>query len=102
MKTTTVIIAIILCLLSLSCSDANKEYVKSRAEQRWLEAGYKVIGYEGHQWGFGIGPYGGAQVWYQLETIKPNGVRYSGYLQRWGDEPLQMYGPKAIDAIKPN
>lgn len=84
------------------CGSANREYIKERAEQRWEEVGFRVIGYEGYQWGFWIGgKWGGACVWYMLEPVKSNGIHYSGYLQRWGDE-LHVYGPKAIDAIKPN
>jgi hypothetical protein len=102
MKTKLSIVLLLLIIALSGCSEANKEYIQLRAEKRWEEVGFRVVGYEGHQWGMGIGKYGGACVWYQLETMKPNGVRYTGYLQRWGDEPLQVYGPKAIDAIKPN
>lgn len=80
---------------------ANKDYVQAHAVERWESVGFRVTGYAGHQWGTGIGVYGGARIWYYLEPIKPNGIHYTGYLKRWGDEPLQVYGPAAIDAIKP-
>lgn len=78
----------------------NLGYIKAHAEARWHEIGYEVVGYEGHQWSYGLGPYGGARVWYQLRAIPDDGRRYSGFLMRWGDEPLQIYGPKAVDAAR--
>lgn len=92
---------IMLSALICACGSGNREYVEERAETRWNQVGYRIIGYEGYQWGFWFGPYGGAAVWYQLETTTPNGVRYTGFLYRWGNE-IHVYGPKAVDAIKPN
>lgn len=85
------------------CSNGNLEYVKPLAEKRWEEVGFKVVGYQGHQWGYGgFGTaYGGAKVWYELRTEPDNGVTYSGYIKRWGGS-LELYGPFARDAIKPN
>lgn len=91
-------------ILFYGCSSGNLDYVKSRAEERWNKQGFQVVDYEGYQWGelgiFGL-PYGGAYVWYRLKKIPDNGITYSGYLQRWGNE-IHVYGPKAIDAIRPN
>ena len=79
----------------------NKSYVKENAEQRWKEVGFTIVGYEGWQWGTWLGgKLGGPNVWYQLKTIPENGIRYTGYLKRWGDE-IHVYGPEAVDAIKP-
>lgn len=93
---------IIIALLLLSgCSAGNLDYVKERSETKWKELGYTPIAYEGFQWGFGgFGTeYWGAKVWWTMER-KANGIVYTGYIQRWGNE-LHIYGPKAIDAIKP-
>jgi len=103
LKSTMTLLAIscaaLLCLSG--CGSANRKYIEQRAQDRWREVGYRVVGYEGYQWGMWLGgKWGGACVWYQLETVEPNGIRYSGYLQRWGDE-LHVYGPEALDAIKP-
>ena len=95
--------------LIYNVSPGNLEYVKQHAEARWSELGFRVIGYDGFNWGdcwFGV--YGGAKVWYVLQrnlqtqfgTFFNNGITYCGYLQRWGDE-IHMYELKAIDAIKP-
>lgn len=97
-------IFIVTAFISLAgCSNGNLEYVKQHAEKRWEEIGFKVVGYQGHKWGFGgFGTtYGGAEVWYELRTIPDNGITYSGYLQRYGDS-LEVYGPVARDAIKSN
>ena len=84
------------------CSNGNLEYVKENAVDRWKEVGFEIVGYQGHQWGLGgMGSqYGGAKVWYELRKIPDNGITYSGYLVRWGDN-LEVYGPTARDAIKP-
>lgn len=100
MKLAIAIAAISLTLVG--CSPSNLEHVKDRADARWSELGFKVVGYQGHEWGgLGFGTsYGGAKVWHELRTVPDNGITYSGYLQRWGDD-LEAYGPKARDAIKP-
>ena len=96
----------LLCLsvfaLLAGCSNGNLEYVKERAEGRWEEVGFQVVGYQGYKWSFGgMGTsYGGAGVWYELRKIPDNGITYSGYLHRWGDT-LEVYGPIARDAIRP-
>lgn len=87
-------------LLISGCSSGNLDYVKQHAEQRWNDYGMEIISYEGYQWGFwGFNDYGGAHVWYRLKHPK-NDITYTGFLQRWGDE-IHIYGPNAIDAIKP-
>ena len=83
------------------CSPANLDDVKAKAVARWREVGYEVVGYDGYEWGsWGLFGYGGAQVWYTLKRVPDNGILYSGYIQRWGDE-YHIYGPHAIDAIRP-
>jgi len=97
-------ILLIVGLLYLTgCSYSNLDYVKEHGEKRWLELGYQPVGYEGYEWGIlGFGTnYGGANVWWRVKNIPDNGVTYTGYLKRWGDE-IHVYGPRAIDAIKPN
>jgi hypothetical protein len=81
----------------------NLDDVKNRSETRWLETGWEPVAYEGWQMGTGIPftSYGGAKVWYRLRNIPDNGVTYSGYIKRWGDE-YHTYGPFAIDAIRPH
>ena len=101
MKLQMLIILAISCVLFFGkCSYENLDYVKEHGEDRWRELGYEPVAYEGYSWGlnpwFG---YGGARVWWNLKR-DDNGIMYTGYLVRWGDE-LHMYGPKAIDAIKP-
>lgn len=76
----------------------NLSDVKEVACSRFEEAGYKCVGYEGYQWGFGVGSYGGARVWYSLKRDNTN-IMYVGYVQKWGDE-YHIYGPTAVDAIK--
>lgn len=79
---------------------ANLDHVKARAEARWQEVGYQVVGYEGYQRGVTLLPeYGGARVWYSLRRAETN-IIYTGYLTRWGNE-IHVYGPRAVDAIAP-
>lgn len=94
-----IIVAILVSIFSLF-SSGNLDYVKEHANETWERYGFKVIAYEGYQWGFfGHNSYGGAKVWYRLER-PDNTITYTGSLQRWGDE-IHIYGPIAIDAIKP-
>lgn len=102
---TTIVLALVVALLLTSLglfNSTNLDYVKARSEARWREMGYEPVAYEGWQYGSGLifTSYGGAKVWYRLRNVPDNGITYQGYLQRWGDE-LHVYGPKAIDAIKP-
>lgn len=79
---------------------ANLDDVKANAEQTFERNGWTVEGYEGYEWSkWWGGPYGGARVWYTLSRDN-NGVTYQGFIKRWGDE-YHIYGPTAIDAIKP-
>ena len=89
-----------LCATLFSCSSGNLDYVKAHADDVWEGVGFKIVGYEGYSWGWGgFNNYGGASVWYRLEKIPDNGVSYTGYLVRWGEE-IHVYGPTATDAIK--
>ncbi len=95
--------AITAAALLQGCSSSNLDYVKERGEARWREYGMEPIAYEGYQWGAVVPwstTYGGAKVWWRLKAVPDNGITYSGHLQRWGDE-LHIYGPVAIDAIRP-
>ena len=96
-------VVLVLCLLFCGCyCSANKNEVEKRAPDKWEQQGFKVIDYEGFMYGLWFGGnYGGAYVWHRLKKIPDNGITYSGHMQLWGDE-LQVYGPNAIDAIKPN
>lgn len=102
-----VILAISTLTLLGGCSRANLEFAKDCAPATWRSVGYEVIGYEGFQWsadiGNGLFGYGGAKVWHSLTKLGPlggNGITYTGYVQRWGNE-CHVYGPTAVDAIKP-
>lgn len=99
---------IALCLAAIlvlsACSAGNLDYVKERSEARWREVGWEPLAYEGYSWGlWGIfgSNHGGAHVWYRVNHIPDNGITYSGYIIRWGEE-LHVYGPFALDAIRPN
>lgn len=78
----------------------NLAYVKANAEQKWKSDGFTIQGYDGYNFGSGVGSYGGAKVWYYLKKVPDNGITYAGFLQRWGDE-IHTYNISAIDAIKP-
>lgn len=96
-------ILILAALLLQGCSSHNLDYVKERGEARWREFGFEPVAYEGYEFGLTM-PYddrfGGAKVWWRLRAVPDNGITYSGYLQRWGAE-IHIYGPIAIDAIRP-
>ncbi len=96
------IVAFIAALVTLGTgSPGNLSYVKWAANETWQAAGFEIVGYEGYQWGgWGYNDYGGARVWYIVR--KPDsGIRYNGYLQRWGNE-IHIYNLRAIDAIGPS
>lgn len=95
---------LIMLIMLIGCSSGNIDYVKKNAPEKWKTQGFEVVDYEGFKWGFwGIfgSEYGGACVWHRLKKIPDNGITYSGCIERWGDE-LHVYGPIAIDAIRPN
>ena len=89
-------------LAAAGCSSGNLEAVKQKAPEVWQAQGFEAVAYEGYHWGFwGMGTnYGGACVWHRLKKVPDNGITYSGYVQRWGDE-FNVYGPYAADAISP-
>jgi len=92
---------VVIILLLVGCSPGNLDYVKKHGPDKFREIGFEPVGYEGYQWGkWGFNDYGGAKVWWRLNKIPHNGITYSGYIQRWGNE-LHVYGPNATDAIKP-
>jgi hypothetical protein len=96
------LMVVLISFITSSCyCSANKEEVQQKAPAKWEQQGFKVVDYEGFEWGLWFGgPYGGAYVWHRLKKIPDNGITYSGFMQMWGDE-LQVYGPKAVDAIRP-
>ena len=88
---------VVIPLLS-GCSTSGVDYIKERANARFNEIGFEVIGYHGYKMCLKV-PFtnkGGACVWYELKRIPDNGVRYSAYLYRWNDE-LHIYGPDPRD-----
>ena len=98
---TLFILAVGVILICGVGSSGNLSYVKERAEEKWKKQGFEIVDYEGYNFGsggFGTS-YGGAKVWHRLRKIPDNGVTYSGYLQRWGDE-IHVYGRTAIDALR--
>lgn len=92
-----------LCALAVlaGCSSANLEEGKKVSAEVWRAHGFEVVAYEGYKWCKGFGAYGGACVWSRLKKIPDNGVTYSGYIQRWGDE-WHVYGPLATEVYLTN
>ena len=102
MKKVTQLVVVCFMLMGLyGCSSGNLDHVKEHGPEKWNEIGFQVVGYEGFEWGFwGLNHYGGAEVWWRLKRIPDNGISYTGYIQRWGNE-LHVFGPTATDAIRP-
>lgn len=93
---------IFITMLAGGCGYANLDEGKAVSKARWHEMGYEVVAYEGFQWGLWFGGcYGGAKVWSALRAIPDNGIRYTGHISKWCDDGWHVYGPQAIDAIKP-
>jgi len=86
---------LILFLLS-GCTSHRVDDIKLHAEKTFNQAGFKVIGYEGYEYGF-IQTYGGC-VWYTLDR---NGITYDACISKWGDE-YHIYSLNAKDAVKGN
>lgn len=98
----TLLVVCLMVSLIAGCSSGNLEDVKAHAADEWRKVGFKPIGYRGYEWGlWGFNDYGGAEVWYNLERIPDNGIIYSGFLYKWGNE-YHSYSITARDAIKPN
>lgn len=89
-------------LIMTGCSAGNLAEVKLHAADVWSENGFKILGYQGYvRWlVVPFTSYGGACVWYTIQSKQNNGIIYDGCLQRWGDE-YHVYNLKALDAIKP-
>lgn len=89
-------IAVTLAAMSLlGCSEYGLGTLKERACEKWAKQGFECVDYEGYTWGI----YS-AQVWHRLKKVPDNGITYSGFVTLWNGE-LMVYGPEAIDAIKP-
>lgn len=102
-KCVVVVSLIILLALFAVGSFGNLQYVKDNAESRFAENGFVVVGYEGYQWGGFQGlftNYGGAKVWYNIESNRDDGILYNCYLKRWGNE-IHIYKLVAVNAIQP-
>jgi hypothetical protein len=91
-----VVIAALVAIALVGCSDSNVAIIKVNAEKTWNAAGFEVVGYEGYEW-TGFGRWGGC-VWY---TVKRGTTTYDGCLTKWGDE-YHIYSLKALDALKGN
>lgn len=102
MKEVLISVLFVIILVFMTTGSFNREFVAEHAEAEWVAQGFEVVAYEGYQWGTGFRytRYGGGKVWYRLKKIPDNGITYSGYIQRWGDE-LHVYGPNATEALKP-
>lgn len=99
LNTSTTIGLSLVFLFATSCSSSNLEIIKSAAPSIWEKHGFQVVAYEGYTWGIGgFGPYGGACVYHRLKKEPDNGLTYSGYIQRWGDE-FHVYGPVTAELI---
>lgn len=93
---------LLLGLTLVSCHSGNKEWTLERACSKWQAQGFECVDYEGWDFGFGVPftSYGGANIWHRLKKVPDNGITYSGYMRRWGEE-IHVYGPKAVEAIPP-
>lgn len=100
----TFLAALFALFVVTSCNNpGNVDFVKNHADETFAAHGYRITGYQGYQWGSGwvFTDYGGACVWYQLETVYPNGITYEACLKRWGSE-VHVYNLDAIDALRPS
>jgi hypothetical protein len=90
-------IAILTIALTLTaCSASRVDDIKQHAEEIWNKNGFKVIGYEGYQYG-SFDTFGG-KVWY---IVQKDNTLFHGALTKWGDE-YHTYNLSAINAIKAN
>jgi hypothetical protein len=87
---------VMLCML-VGCSHRVDD-IKLHAEDVINQAGFKIVGYEGYQYGL-FQVFGGC-VWYTMEKVPHNGITYHGCISKWGSE-YHIYSLSAIDAIKP-
>jgi len=90
-------IALLTIALTLTaCSASRVDDIKQHAEEVWNKNGFKVIGYEGYQWG--TADAWGGKVWY---IVQKDNTLFHGALTKWGDE-YHTYNLSAINAIKAN
>jgi hypothetical protein len=90
---------LIVALLALgltACSKVNVPDIKQHANKVWEDNGFKVVGYEGYEYG-SMGQWGGC-VWY---IVSRENVTYHGCISKWEDE-YHIYSLRAMDAISAN
>lgn len=97
MKYVFIILATIPLLFSLD-NYLNLKETKRNACPTFESIGFHCIGYEGYNWGSGIGPWGGAHVWYTLYRTEDPKTIYEGFVARWGDE-YHVYNMQALNAV---
>lgn len=90
------IAAIIVALLGytfIGCATRVHE-IKDQAPKAIEERGWKIMRYEGYQWG-AWGHHGG-KVWYHVQDVKDATIQYRIYITKWGGELHFTYGQPEI------
>jgi hypothetical protein len=86
-------LTMLMALILGACSAERVPDIKAHAVETFSANGFKIIGYQGYQWGL-LDNYGG-RVWYTLEK---DGIVYEACLTKWGDE-YHIYSLKALNAV---
>jgi hypothetical protein len=82
-------------------TDGNVAEIKDRAPKEMLQRNWKVLRYEGYQWG-SFDHHGGS-VWYHVENIDNPNIQYRVKISMWNKELQYYYGePEVLDRTEIN
>lgn len=88
----TIAIIILTGLIIYSCigTSGDVEKIKLRAPLEMTQRNWKILRYEGFQYG-SWGNHGG-KVWYHVQNIDNPSIQYRVYVTIWNDELQYKYG----------
>jgi len=88
----------LLFIYTIVGTSANVDTIKATAPSDIESRGWKILGYEGYE--YGSWSAHGGKVWYHVQdTLNPH-VQYRVYIILWGDELHYYYGePETIHSV---
>lgn len=87
-----------ICQYGIIGTSGNVERIKTLIEPAMQERGWKIIRYDGYQWG-SFKRHGGT-CWYHVCNKNNNNIQYQVGVSLWGDELQFWYGePETLNRV---
>ena len=100
-KLSTIIIVVGFLVYIIVGTKGNVSKIKELAPKSISERGWKILRYEGYQYG-SCGNHGG-KVWYHVCNIDNPNIQYRIYITLWDDELQYCYGrPEVLEILDVN